>query len=508
MKKETIQGIDILDKEAIDLQGTMSSEERDRILRGVLNNMKNENNVIDNEMKLQQGRRIRRKLTRYQAIAAAVAAVIFIPAVGFAATRAYTYFSQVSKEDSYAIKVGTTDTKIEGDTTIKAKANPAKVKLVSKAKDFEMSHSEALPGRYTFMYDGKDKKKKLTGTYFCTLMQVDENTKANLIETDVKEWTKIESNDGHPGLMITTNGIDGTEIEENLDDSIVDGINAGANTMYVFYEEEGYILQITELPGGGTKDAFLDFAGKISVEKTDKMAKQDCITVSDYLKQQEEAAADIADQEKYDLVDVNDVLDQKDTLTFAGVDYQVKNVKVLDNIKSLDKSRFHKSVLDNFTKIANLKGELLSYNRETLKEGDGVSEPATQVAKTEKVKQKLVLIEMTIRNNTDKKVSTVAGDRLVNLDKKGSQYEIVSDYEQYNRPDYISNTRLDEAYNEEAIGQDGNDYFDPYTIEAGESKTFHVGYLVDEDMTDNLCLVEYDYSNQDNPQNGYISLAD
>lgn len=177
-----------------------------------------------------------------------------------------------------------------------------------------------------------------------------------------------------------------------------------------------------------------------------------------------------------------------------GDDYcsaSLNNIKVLNNVKGLDRRSF--VLPDDYSKYVNKNGSLIPRIRETWKWGDGIN-TCDEKIKSETVNQKFVIADIAFTNNTDKDVDMVETNvTLKYLFKSGdklTEHQIAAT--DPNLPDG------DYQYKKGYINKDAkDDFFYIEKLKAHESKTITVGYFCDEDLLDNAYLnIEGDESGQ------------
>lgn len=181
-----------------------------------------------------------------------------------------------------------------------------------------------------------------------------------------------------------------------------------------------------------------------------------------------------------------------ETASRSGIEYEIRDVQVLDNISALwkENGRGFSDAMDIWGRrleYADKKGNLKSYIRETVEMGDGITAPLERVIASEEVFQKLVFLEIRVKNTTKQEKEAQICPRICYLlPQEDGWIEEESNYD-YHRPKIIENCQLDRTaqYFKEAEKGSG---FSLKTLQPGEEKVYHIGYFVDEDLLSSMFL--------------------
>lgn len=192
----------------------------------------------------------------------------------------------------------------------------------------------------------------------------------------------------------------------------------------------------------------------------------------------------------------------KDVLTA-----KVTDVKITDNINILDLNK----TINNFNEIADKNGKLLQDTIKYYKAGNGKNS-VDKVIKTRKVNQKLVYVTVKYTNDTKKTIKDFCyGANLMYIKENGDKYEI---YEE--TPG--KNDKWDTVENTSPLNYDEMVYWDVRTsgyhngiesIKPGETRTVHIGFIVDEYKLPYTCINFTDDTNGLEPEvraNGLIDI--
>ena len=251
--------------------------------------------------------------------------------------------------------------------------------------------------------------------------------------------------------------------------------------VYVVFQDSGYIVEINmgnaitneeakKIASGVTltpaTDSDATFAGSLSELKTELA---------------EDAAAPKDLQTTW--------LKVNDTWTDETCGYQmtVKKVEAFDNIRSLNADFFTDNGKNLPDGSINDNGDLISYNRAIIQTGNGTDSLNTQTG-TAQIHRKLLYVTLEITNPSDNPFSDT--ESCVNYD-----LTIPSE----NPDGYYNNALFDNPtykdvinypiYFDASVCSDNSDHHYFFTsLEKGQTITCHLGYIVDEDLLDQLCL--------------------
>ncbi len=335
--------------------------------------------------------------------------------------------------------------------------------------------------------------------YDVLYVDTEEHSRFTLYDQDSMKEVTIN---GHKAFVCVANGLKGTRYRTEEKTSY-------AIHVFLFYDEYGYIIDLHGMDGLDEK-GMISLAEKIKVEESDKEHASRYEYFSNYWLYNDDY--DVEDDTEKEDITVHPV---SDIVEYGGFTYQVKEVKVSDQLPKVNRKNFNwecleldpKEYLESnpasalpFKKESVLwkkDGSLKSYLREQVKTGDGISEAERSVTDTERVQLKAVSVTMKVK--ADKKSDLAwcfQAPSMSFFEKQDGQYKDVFDFyedeEHYNRPKLVRWIRTDGSpcYFKESSGGKG---FLLKDIEKGELKrgeevTYHFTYVVDEDMVDKICL--------------------
>lgn len=425
-------------------------------------------------------------------VAVAVAAVsLLVPTGAYAYERIAGYFRTEVKKDGYQVdmKVEKTDTSsAEPDSiavkkdaksdTILAKKDAKPVKLVYDSMEGYSLGDKTGKGRYEFITkEGWESGK----VFLVELLQVDVDTSKDYFVDDVSYSQNITVG-GNRGIYIQRNQVVGSKYNKDT---------AYTQRVVVFYEDLGYILHFYA-QSGIKKEQLIEYVNKITIENCKKQEESEAAYLSKQLNNADIEKTGIAWVKPEQLVKI------KEPVVYDGIEYEVLNVDIKDNIakemKDIAKQIGHN---ENAVSVyAKKDGTLKSYDRETIKTGDGKNAPSASASKTENVGQKFVLVTLRVKNTTKKTVNKQVCKELAYFTKENGKTKV--DYTEYRRPEAIKEVKTDAmpCYFKETDGGKGV-YFKK--LNAGEEAVYHIGYMVDEDQLSRMAL------QLDDGTDGYIN---
>lgn len=406
---------------------------------------------VDQSIKEAQLKTRKRKLSRTSKIlAVSLAAVIAVPSGAFAATQLYSIVTK--KVGQYAVDIS--------PETVSAKSSPKYVKLkVNLPKNFKSEFE-----------DIKFHKIPETANGYISFQLIrPKNSKDVHRLTDVKSAKQTEIN-GRSAVIVLDN--------ENP-------VQNGSRRVNIYFEEVNIILE-SYVGSDITEKEMLDFLSGVEIVKGTKKNHTDYSAPENN---------DINRAEVYTLTSSYQKIKTGEKINL-GNDYctvSLNNIKILNNAKGFDRRSFCFAGDDDDGYI-NADGSLKPRVRETWQWGDGINTRDKKL-KSESVKQKFVVVDVTYTNNTGKTFKDVG-------------INVTQSYLKYKNGKFIGHPVLatdpnlfdgDFQYRKGYINKHEKDdlYFIP-ELKPYESKTFTVGFFCDED------LIDYAYLNIDNDSSNDI----
>lgn len=415
-------------------------------------------------------------------VAVAVAAVsLLVPTGAYAYERISGYFRAEVEKDGYQVdmKVEKTDTssakpdsiavkKDAKSDTILAKRDAKPVKLLYDSIEGYTLGDKTGEGWYEFATnEGFESGKE----FAVELLQVDVDTSKDYFVDDVSYSQNITVG-GNRGIYIKRNQVVGSKY--NKDTSYTQRV-------VVFYEDLGYILHFYA-QSGIKKEQLIEYANRVTIENCKKQEESEAAFLSKQLNNADIAKTGNAWVKPEQLVKI------KEPVVYDGIEYEVLNVDIKDNIakemKDIAKQIGHN---ENAVSVyAKKDGALKSYDRETIKLGDGKNAPSASVSKTESVGQKFVLVTLRVKNTTKRAEEKQVCRNLVCFTKENGKTKV--DYTEYGRPEAIEEVKHYDSMPCYFKETDGGKGFYIKKLNAGEEAVYHIGYMVDEDQLSRMAL--------------------
>ncbi len=347
---------------------------------------------------------------------------------------------------------------------------------------------EGYDGMYSYSHKNGFEAGK---NFYYNVIYLDTDTDSIINLYDQASMKEMTINN-HKALLCESNTIKGSRYTSDYNTSYT-------IDLYVFYEEYGYIINYCGMQGLGQEN-LISLAKKCTVQESTKenASRYEYMSVSH--KAVMEKTTDSTDKKEV-TVPIRQV---NDLVTHSGVTYQVTDVKVSSKVAVSDSAGYNPSQFSEECKgLWNKAGVLKPYIRETLKTGNGISEPGYKVVDEETIQPQMVYVTMKVK--TGKKAETICLPQLKFLEKEGKTYYDTKLYRRYNRPTKIEDAFIDfmPCYFKETAG--GTSYWIK-ELKADEEQLFHFAYIIDKDMTDNMYIC-IDNGNTADKEMQYIDIS-
>lgn len=253
--------------------------------------------------------------------------------------------------------------------------------------------------------------------------------------------------------------------------------------MYINFEKQYYVVQLN-LGEDISKDEAVKIAEGVQLVES-KVADRAVVDYSDSVAQGKLESTDATakvtsvDKAKVNLAKVGNSFKE------SGADDEnklltgkVTDIKILDNLNILGVDK------KNYSEVIDSKGNLLQDTIKYYKSGDGENS-IDKVVKSRKVNQKFIYATVQYTNNTNKTIRDFCyGANVMYLEDSGDNIELYEETPGKNdKWDFIEKTS---AYSiDEMIYWDVKNngiHNSIAAIKPGETKTVHIGFIVDEDM--------------------------
>lgn len=292
---------------------------------------------------------------------------------------------------------------------------------------------------------------------------------------------------------------------ENFEELIINGYNAfyseeyqnsmypsfsdDAKTLYVFYDDLNYYLRFDAMKNI-SKEKLISLAKTYTIEKTDRKQADEFWLVKTSSEEDSTANQSGAQTAGENTVVPTQILPATNKVTVDGLRYHIKNVEIRNSIKGLDtqsiiEQKENSAFIDL---LCDKNGTFKKYQRETLQLGDGINTPASKVIDTKTIQPKLVYLTIEVENTSDQEKNTadIYSEQIKPDPDKKDVYWYSMDT--YNRPYWLDQNMwaFQPFYYQDAVWDKNKDWV--VRIPAKTTQTLHVGFLVDEDETDQCFL--------------------
>ena len=390
---------------------------------------------IESAINEAQGAKKQVGINRSVKIAAAVfLALVILPTSVFGSAKLYHYI--VNREGNFGVAV-------EVEQTQKAAA-PDYVKLnVADLDKYEPAENE---GGLKYCYTGNQDSWAFTfdlarpaGDYFKSF-------------ANIEKYRRVDIN-GREAIIMNAAGLRRNPVAS------------------IYFEEADIVLTVFF-------NSELDDAEMLSILKAVSITdgtKNDCTVFSVESEKLELIEAE-AQNSEFVLISQN-----KKEEILPKIDASVNNIRVTDNVKSLDRSNFyfHGDKVENYI---NADGSLQPRKSEIWKLGDGFN-ATDEFIKSETLNQKFILADVTYTNASDEEQKIYIGSMLFLLDADENnalalpKAETADLNENDGLAQYIKNADAD-----------SDDYYF-CTLAPGETKTVTIGFKCDENKLDRAYIV-------------------
>lgn len=405
-------------------------------------------------------------------IAACLAAALLIPTGVYAAGKLSKYINIKVEKNNYHAKLKLEQTKDTDDTKTKDKETMHYIQVQTDCgPDYKMEQVtyNMDDGEEVNYYDYIHKDGFHAGKdFYCEILYVDKNSDTILDLYNQESMQEIEIN-GRRALFCENGTVHGSQYYYDTDYSL---------SVYVFYEEYGYIIAYTGMQGLG-KEQLISMAEKTTVTDVAKKDASGYTLLSNLRNAYTEPFEHTSDSTEV----TSPVKEKNEDLKCFGLSLQVLDVKVSSKVADYDTTDPKQELfLDQCQNIWDKNGKLKPYIREKIKYGDGISEPEMSVIKKEKIQPKMVYVTLKATGSACLQLPSMEF-----LEKKDNKYYDTQKYSQYNRPEEIMMSFVDRmpCYFKETVG--GKQY-NIKNLQGDGEHILHFAYIVDEDMLDNMCL--------------------
>ena len=405
------------------------------------------------------------------AVAACVLAVA-IPTVGFAGEKIASYMVSVKKDQMHTV-FEISDSQNEETKSMAQKYVKLNVTgLTGYTRDTDAGLDEMK------VISFRSEENPDTQGLYVEILQIDCDTD-QFYEKNIADAQELELN-GQKAVYMKQNHLVGSQYEAGTE----------GKEVIVFYEDYGYALLIQGIGMETMSDEnFLTVAQKITLLPATEETSDVVRSMSEYIAETNRAEENNAiENEDLRIFPTDKMCDLGGTQNYWGISYHIDKIEMRDNLNGLDQNGYQTDALEKLKSGIGIdeKWNLQPYERETVAFGDGYENSEQYVAQTETVTPKLVLVTMTIKNisyEDDDDMLPIANP-LTYVKESNSHLEF--DWREFERGDrniyYRDNMPIWISDSE------GGSWFYAKKMKKGDSVTLQLGYLVDEDMLDEMVM--------------------
>lgn len=405
------------------------------------------------------------------AVAACVLAVA-IPTVGFAGEKIASYMVSVKKDQMHTVfEISDSQNEVNKNMSQEyVKLNVTDLTGYTRDTDARLDEMKVVHFR-------SEENPNTEGLYV-EILQIDCDTD-QFYEKNIADAQELELN-RKKAVYIKQNHLVGSQYEAGIE----------GKEVIVFYEDYGYALLIQGIGMETMSDEnFLSLAQKITLLPATEENSDAVRSMSEYIAETNRAEVNNSiETEDLRIFPTDKMCDLGGRQNYWGISYQIDKIEVRDNLNGLDQNGYQTDVLEKLKSGIGIdeKWNLQPYDRETVAFGDGYENSEQYVAQTETVTPKLVRVTMTIKNisyEDDDDMLPIANP-LTYIKESGNHTEF--DWREFERGDrniyYRDNMPIWISDSE------GGNWYYCKKMKKGDCVTLQLGYLVDEDMLDEMVM--------------------
>lgn len=417
----------------------------------------------------------KRKPRRFPKIAVAVCILVLaVPTVGFAGEKISAYLMSLKKDHMHAV-FQISDS--EDEDAVQQSMMQEYVKLKVTGLTGYTREQDAGLDEMKVIHFRSEEHPDTQGLYI-EILQIDCDTD-QFYERDVVDAQEMVWN-GHKAVYMRQNHLAGSQYRAGTE----------GKEVAVFYEAYGYALLIQGVGMEAMDDqTFLTLTQKFTLAPATEATADVVQSMSEYIAQTKRTERiDAAENEDLRSFPTDKMCDVGDTQIYNGISYRIDAIEVRDHLRDLDQNGYQDEVSENLKEGIGVDENLnlRSYERETIAFGNGYDQPLRYVENTENVTPKLVLVTMTIQNISyeDEEDMLPVANPLTYIKKTADDTEF--DWREFERGDrnlyYRDNMPLWVSDSE------GGSWYYCKKMKKGDSVTLQLGYLVDDDLLDEMVM--------------------
>lgn len=404
-----------------------------------------------------------------QIAAACIFTFLIVPATCYAAMH---YYQVQIQKNNYQ-----TNIVVSPDAEAEANIKDIEFKPVKLVFEYLPEGSESYPGDDSKYYVPMDKNESAHGVSpFLSKLDLDEEMFfSTLYSLDVTEFTAGT----HPAYLV--------QREEDMEYNKV---------LYVLFEDEHYMAG-AYLGYDITVGEAEKIAEGIILEETDSEHATAAGSVSE-LQQEVEANVEESAQAPDTYYGIGESLPTSDM--YPDCTITVDKVEFFDSISQFDNNNFFMGSLEG---VLDKEGNLTKYERKEWKLGDGIN-TLDQVTDTKIVGRKFAYVTISVANSSKVEVKDYSTCSFLKFMKETENGKIVVDEKIDN---YGTSIDFEPVYFDASLVNNTNTHFFYMDIPADKTVTYHIGYFVDEDLTNEVFLANY-YGSEYGTISANYSLTD
>lgn len=169
---------------------------------------------------------------------------------------------------------------------------------------------------------------------------------------------------------------------------------------------------------------------------------------------------------------------------YPGCEITVEKVEFFDSISGFDRNSF--CSIEDWNKFVDSTGNLIEHERNEWSYGDGIT-TLSKVINTKTVGRKFVYVTVSVTNSsdTDENDFSVYNTVMFINESSDGKLEIADDVNNYD------NVSREPVYFDASLTDNTDQHFFYTEIPAGKTVTYHIGYFIDDDLTDNIFFKAY-----------------
>lgn len=401
----------------------------------------------------------------YQLAAAFALAFIVLPTTCYAAVNYYKIHVQKDNYQTDIIVTPNTETTADSTNTTSDNTTDIEFKPVKLSLNYLPAGAQPYPGDASKYYIPSDENEAAHGISPC-LVKLDWNQ--DMVFSNLSSLSTSEFMAGENSAYLVKK----------------DSLNGFDKTLYVIFEKEHYLVEVY-LGYDITEEEVQKIANGITLVETDEENATNATSyAAAYESSQKDDCEIITEKDKIpsSYYKLGEPLPTADL--YSNCEITVENVEFFDSIHDFEQDNFSSDI--DLGTFVDASGNLKQYERNEMSYGDGVS-TLDKIINTETVGRKFVYLTINVTNATDidENDFSVSNNLMYMNVSSDGKLEMVDNIENYDTISY------EPVYFDSSLVEHTNQHFFYTKIPAGKTVTYHIGYFVDDDLTDNIFFKAY-----------------